>query len=87
MKKTYVKPMLSKESFDLTESIATGCGNPNGVNATMTTPENCTWTINSMTYFLESNAACMPDAGGLGEPDSDMFCYNGMTGGMPVFRS
>lgn len=82
MKKKYVKPMLSKETFALTESVATGCGGVEGTDANFADPNSCYFDMEGMKLFI-SAPVCELEA----EDDPEMFCYNGMTGGMPVFRS
>lgn len=84
MKKTYVKPMLSKESFSLTESVASGCGWVAGASASMTTPENCSYSVNGVTFFLDPSKSCAVIPA---PEDTEVYCYNSMVSSMPVFRS
>lgn len=81
MKRKYVKPMLSKESFALTETVATGCGGLE-VETNFNTPEQCYMDIGDGDRVFYNPSACENT-----DVEEEWYCYNSMTGGMPIFRS
>jgi len=88
MKKAYTKPLLSKESFNLTESVASNCGWLGGVTyggskeGGFNNGNECTWKLGDDTFFNSSAIGCV-----ITELDPGTYCYNGLTDGIPVFRS
>lgn len=56
MKKTYIKPQIAYESFQLSTSIATGCALLGSVSAQYVCP--VTDPELELTYFAESTALC-----------------------------
>lgn len=74
MKKSYVKPQVYFENFQLSANIASGCGKP--LNHTK---EACQ-PISGMNLFLiADNCDCTPDDAGL--------CYQSATDGTRLFTS
>lgn len=74
MKKTYVKPMMGFESFELSTNIAQGCSKHSNA-----TPLFCTIDIGGVTIFTETNCDYT-------NPDFKV-CYDIPTAGMNVFTS
>lgn len=83
MKKTYVKPEVHFESFELSTSIATGCsasynhGNTNFGNA-----NQCYLIYGTDKVFLEKTAGCT-----LTDFDENMFCYHVPAANDKIFSS
>ncbi len=71
MKKSYVKPRVYFENFQLSANIAGNCGGPNKDPVFMGNHSNahsCTWSDGEATLFIE-NAACTS------KPDGNI-CYD-----------
>ncbi len=74
MKKTYVKPQIYFEDFQLSANIAAGCGKP--LNHTMETCQP----ISGMKLFIDKfTCAITPDEAGL--------CYQSSTDETRIFTS
>ena len=88
MKKTYVKPALTLESFVLNQSIADSCGttNPDFGRPGFGTKETCAW-IDSWgdAYWLDSMDVCTTKAGE--NVDIGGICYNNPNSGVTIFGS
>lgn len=74
MKKTYVKPEVCFESFQLSANIATGCTDP--LNHTMETCQP----INGVQLFLDTSACDST-------PDENGLCYQTVTDATRIFTS
>ena len=82
MKKTYVKPEVYFESFELNTSIATGCSaGYDHSNTSFGDPRSCVLYYGSDTVFVAENAACNPFL------DLDNFCYHVPSTNDRVFSS
>ena len=75
MKKTYVKPEVCFESFQLSANIATSCADPL-MHSMLTCPP-----IPGMKIFLE------PDACTDGTPEENGLCYQEATDTTRIFTS
>lgn len=83
MKKTYVKPEVHFESFELSTSIATGCSaGYNHSNTNFGNPNTCTLKFGTETVFLSKEAGCtLPDY------NEEKFCYHVPTADDKIFSS
>lgn len=88
MKQKYTKPVLIKETFTLSQSIAKNCGRLlNFAHATMADRTNCGWDIDGNhnttadVIFMESVACTIKT------PYFNGVCYNNPEGGFNVFNS
>lgn len=88
MKQKYTKPVLIKETFTLSQSIAKNCGRLlNFQHATTADRTNCGWDIDGShsttvdVIFMEA-AACT-----IKTPYLNGVCYNNPAGGYNVFNS
>lgn len=64
MKKTYQKPMLYAETFEMLEHIASNCTLGDGVGYSVTYRESggtqpCAYTDNGTTIYLSNTEACL----------------------------
>lgn len=77
MKKTYMKPALYVENFELSQSIAAGCtAQKSGLGkASFYNPETCGWDFNGQTYFAYGTNPDCKDAG-----EIEVVCYNAPNG-------
>ncbi len=83
MKKTYVKPEVHFESFELSTSIATGCSEGyNHSNTNFGNPDTCTLKFGTETVFLSKEANCT-----LTDFDPNQFCYHVPTANDKIFSS
>lgn len=74
MKKTYVKPQIYFEDFQLSANIAAGCGKP--INHTM---ETCQPVPGFVLFVGETGCTTTPDDAGL--------CYQTVTDATKIFTS
>ena len=82
MKKTYEKPEVYFESFELSKSIATGCGaGYDHINTDFGTPSSCHYFYGTDKVFLNLTACNLTD------PGEEMFCYHVPTSDSKVFSS
>ena len=77
MKKTYSKPVISFECFQLASSIASTCAE----KANSTDVNSCSYTANGLTIFVGAEG-CMP-----GLYDEDNTCYHNALSVDVVFAS
>lgn len=88
MKKEYKKPMIVLESFNLSQSIAAGCGAIH--DSTLGSPnqsskETCAWVVGGYNVFLNDTNICTIK---IGENDDSLgVCYNNPNGGTSIFNS
>ncbi len=89
MKKVYVKPALQVEYFDLTQSIASGCGAAPGGNS-LEKPNHwdkstCGWDMGNLVIWTEANSgySLKWDA----DAPWEGVCYNNPEGGNSIFTS
>lgn len=75
MKKTYVKPQIYFEDFQLSANIAAGCGKP--LNHTMETCQP----ISGMILFVDGNSSCQY------KTDKNGVCYQSFSTEGEVFTS
>lgn len=83
MKKTYAKPAVFIERFELAQSIAAGCGGASKYeNTTATSADitSCTFLVGGNAFFTWDQTNCI--AGEL--PD---LCYNAPSEGDAIFKS
>lgn len=82
MKRRYKKPTLIVESFMLSQTIASNCGENLDLGmATMGTKETCGWDIGGIEIFMDPAVCDLP---------TEFFegvCYHAPEGGMNVFGS
>ena len=85
MKKQYSKPGIIIEDFAIAQNIASNCGNAGGHRHTHAYQDVCTWMVEDVAVFTDSNFNCeipiMP-----GERFEDI-CYNNPDGGISIFGS
>lgn len=88
MKQKYTKPVLIKETFTLSQSIANNCGRMlNFDQATMADRSNCGWDVDGNHHtitdviFMEARACTIKTLYFNG------VCYNNPAGGFNVFNS
>ena len=83
MKKQYSKPGIIIEDFAIAQNIASNCGNAGGHKHTHAYQDVCTWMVEDVSVFTDSNFNCeipiMP-----GERFEDI-CYNNPDGGISIF--
>lgn len=89
MKKKYEKPFMVMEHFNMTQSIAAGCGAAH--NSTLGHPNHankntCGWAIDdSVILWIGSTGVCTENNG---ENEDVMgICYNNPSGGQSIFNS
>lgn len=83
MKKTYEKPEVYFESFELSTSIATGCGvGYNHQNTNFSNGSTCYLIFGTKRIFLTSTAGCTKT-----DFDENQFCYHVPTSDSKVFSS
>lgn len=83
MKKTYVKPEVHFESFELSTSIATGCSaGYNHNNTTFGDANHCYLIYGTDKVFVEKNIGCT-----LTVFDEKQFCYHVPLADTKVFSS
>lgn len=80
--------MIALESFNLSQSIAAGCGAIH--DSTLGTPtqsskETCAWDVGGYTVFLNGKDICHIQLGENG--DFNGVCYNNPNGGTSIFSS
>ena len=91
MKKAYIKPVVYMEKFDLSQSIAAGCGAVAG-GSSLGKPahwskETCGWNLGNMILWAESTGNCT-DIIEIDEPVENIgICYNNPSGGSSIFSS
>lgn len=78
--KSYVSPIVSFESFELSTNTASTCGNPTHTPASGT----CGIDIGSMVLFLSAMTACT--APGV-DDGTGGYCYHQPTDGNSLFNS
>lgn len=73
MKKTYVRPMATFESFALCSTIAAGCADLSNVKVNSTDYHSCGFSQNGYPIYIFANSNCTskPQDG-----DEDKFCYD-----------
>ena len=92
MKRTYTKPTLYAESFELSEHIASCKANQDITTVTYRDGNSCTYTDANLTLFYTDNSACLNQYFNLEDYDSfDDYlasfavgrggCYNAFTDG------
>ena len=82
MKKAYKKPELYFENFELSTSIATGCGvGYNHSNTNFSNARDCNFFYDTDKVFLNTDNCTMT------EFDENMFCYHVPTANNKVFSS
>ena len=88
MKQKYTKPVLTKESFALSQSIAKNCGKMLDFDhATLADSSNCGWDLdgsrgtNTDVIFMEASVCAIKTLYFNG------VCYNNPAGGFNVFNS
>ena len=91
MKKTYVKPIVTFESFAFSSNIAAGCAQVDGLHAqnacvsygTQSSPDTgmCTFVSNTVEIFGNSNCVLTPE-----ESPFDL-CYHNPTDASKMFMS
>lgn len=79
MKKTYVKPELSFESFELSASIATGCGT---VTKVFDAAQQCGVEDGILIVFTSKMSGCEKHDDGSGN-----ICYDNSTDGLVLYTS
>lgn len=91
MKKTYQKPGIYVENFNLSQSIASTCGAANP-DSTLGQPgfeskTSCGWDIGSGAIVWPANSVCTFPVKGDSAPGADgsIVCYNNPEGGMNIF--
>ncbi len=78
MKKTYNKPQIVFESFEITTSIAAGCM---FLTDTKSDSNSCSYTENGVTIFTSKDVCGMDDT------DAKGFCYHVPTDSYVIFNS
>lgn len=78
MKKTYNKPQIVFESFEINTSIAAGCMY---LTDTKSDSNSCSYTDNGVTIFTGENACGMDDT------TADAFCQHVPTDAYVIFNS
>lgn len=78
MKKTYVKPEVYFESFELSANIATGCST---ITKTLNEDQQCAYHDGFEVIFLEKNSGCTTKA------TEDRLCYHNPHDGNKLFTS
>ena len=74
MKKTYVKPALYVETFEMTQSIAGGCS---VTSVNFSSEDNCTWEVMGMVFFNAD--PCVPNSA-----EFNFVCYNNPEGAQTI---
>ena len=90
MKKTYQKPRVYAESFELLEHIAS-CAVRDGItNATYRDRDSCSYTDGDITLFYDSGNGCLNNYGPMYDSPDDFLgvlggedsgCYNAFSNG------
>ena len=81
MKKTYVRPEVYFESFELSASIAAGCGTGfNHDNTNFSNPDSCQYFFGTEKVFLNIGPCTLTN-------NKDKFCYNVPTDNQAIFSS
>lgn len=90
MKRTYVKPALVMEQFNLTQSIASGCGefvNNGSLGKPGQAQGTCGWDMgNFIVWVADSSLGCTQDWPA-DQPYADIICYNNPNGNQAIFSS
>ena len=76
--KSYVTPMLSFESFDLTSNTATSCG----LKTDTQSSGSCGLDIGGQVIFLTSVAGCITKV-----EDGKKYCYHALADAAKIFNS
>lgn len=90
MKQKYTKPTLATESFELTQSIATGCGAVAGGNTTggpaHWAKSTCGWKVGFQIIWVEGNGS---NCNTFRDPDVEYVgvCYNNPGGNNVIYTS
>ena len=90
-KKTYKKPMVKIERFDLTQKVAAGCGDFS--NSTLGKPSsgdkiNCGWDLGNMIVWVADTGKGTDCTFPWGENEEfEGHCYNNPNGGLTIFGS
>lgn len=89
MKKKYMKPAVYMETFNLSQSIAAGCGAPAG-GGSLGKPahwskETCGWDMGNFILWVADTVNCNE---GIGTDENvNGVCYNNPNGGSSIFSS
>ena len=80
MKKTYVKPEVYFENFELNANIAAGCGTGfNHNNTNFSNADNCNYLFGADKVFLNFDSCTLVQ--------QDKFCYDVPTDSQAIFSS
>lgn len=86
MKQKYIKPIISIEKFNLSQTVALGCGGyVDYERVNFNSREKCGYDIGGGTIFFVEEPACTDMS--IGEGDTGIACYNNPDGGWTIFRS
>lgn len=87
MKKTYSKPALYAESFELAESIAMTCAGTQPGASTHWNSSTCAFKLDAAGTNAVFNVGVVPACTQTGYEDSFVSCYNTLENNMAPFSS